>query len=156
MLGGVRVDTASYDWTSEKNAIGYTGTTKSGPTDVVMADPGFVRASKTPCDLNSCYRNDLHIKADSAAGLVGAGVPEIVVTPPPVDPPPVDPPPVDPPPVDPGPTANEYIDKAIACFKATTITYQSWLNKVNANKYPDVTKTQWWQGFDNLEKAKSA
>jgi hypothetical protein len=73
ILGNIRLDTASYQWVSEYNAIWGT-TPKAGPTDIVMAtNPGFVDAIKDPCDLSSCYRNDLHVKPDSPAGRAGAG-----------------------------------------------------------------------------------
>jgi hypothetical protein len=84
ILGNIRKDTATYsEWVSEKNAIGGVG---GSSADVMAPDPGFVSARRDPCDLNACYRNDLHVKPDSAAGLAGAGVPVSVPPPPPPDP----------------------------------------------------------------------
>lgn len=37
-------------------------------------------------------------------------------------------------------------------LKATTVSYPEWVRKRDAGKYPDVTKTKWWQAFDALSK----
>jgi hypothetical protein len=73
ILGNVRLDTAPYQWTSTANAIGGTGGSSS---DVMAANPGFVSASRAACNLSACFRNDLHVLADSVAGRTGAGVPQ--------------------------------------------------------------------------------
>ncbi len=49
-------------------------------------------------------------------------------------------------------TDRELAAQAEAAFKATTITYPDWKRRVDQGKYPDVTVTKWWQGFDALSK----
>lgn len=46
-------------------------------------------------------------------------------------------------------TPNEEIALAVKELQMTTITYKRWA----ATKYPDVTKTHWWQAFNHLAKA---
>lgn len=84
ILGNIRRDEAAYPgWVTTKNAIGGTGGSGS---DVMAADPGFVSASKAPCNIASCFRNDLHVLAGSLAGRAGAGVPVQGGPPPPACP----------------------------------------------------------------------
>lgn len=52
----------------------------------------------------------------------------------------------------PGPTDAELAAAAKAHFEATTISYPAWLKKVAQGDYADVTKTQWWQGFNSTGK----
>lgn len=49
-------------------------------------------------------------------------------------------------------TDKELAAAADAAFRATTISYQDWQRRTQQGKYPDVTKTKWWQGFDALGK----
>ena len=49
-------------------------------------------------------------------------------------------------------TDKQLAAKADAAFRATTITYQDWQRRLQQGKYPDPSKTKWWQGFDALGK----
>lgn len=87
--GTLRNDSASYPgFVFERNAIENGSFGWIGPAtwkDNVMAVPapgqeqakpvGFVSATLAPCDINACYRNDLHVTPDGPAGKAGAGVP---------------------------------------------------------------------------------
>lgn len=77
------IQNGSFGWIGaavwKNNVMSVPGTTGSKQANPV----GFVAASIGSCNLNSCYRNDLHVKPDSPAGLAGAGVPVDETTPPP-------------------------------------------------------------------------
>ena len=47
-------------------------------------------------------------------------------------------------------TDKQLAAQADAAFRATTITYQEWQRRLQQGKYPDPSKTKWWQGFDAL------
>jgi hypothetical protein len=49
-------------------------------------------------------------------------------------------------------TDAELRDKAVAALQATTISYPEWYRRKTTGKYPDITKTKWWQAFDYLER----
>jgi glycosyl hydrolase family 16 len=48
-------------------------------------------------------------------------------------------------------TDQELRDAAEAAFRRTTVSYPDWKRRVDRGLYHDVTKTQWWQGFDALD-----
>jgi hypothetical protein len=83
------IQNGSFSWAPESvwegNVMKFPGTTGSEQAN----DVGFVSSSIANCDLNACFRNDLHVKPDSPAGKAGAGVPVGDTEPPP--PPPPDP-----------------------------------------------------------------
>lgn len=47
----------------------------------------------------------------------------------------------------------DHIRLARSSFEATTITYPLWKKRVDSGYYTDVTKTAWWQGFNELKLA---
>lgn len=49
-------------------------------------------------------------------------------------------------------TDAEHRDAAWLALTQTTISYPEWVKRRDAGRYPDITKTKWWQAFDHLSK----
>lgn len=49
-------------------------------------------------------------------------------------------------------TDAEHRDAAWLALTQTTISYPEWVKRRDAGRYPDITKTKWWQAFDELAK----
>lgn len=166
ILGGggtLRNDSDAYPgFVFERNAIqnksfGWIGpATWSGnvmsapaPGQQQAADVGFTSWSLAPCDVKACYRNDLHVIADSPAGRGDAGVPATAPPPPPppttTEPPPTTTEPPPPTTTVPPSCAAGTLELHKIAEDATTVTL-GWAARTDTDDYVfyvDGTRVSW-------------